>query len=90
LGEEPVVVMTTALKEYNIVASIASALSGNWAKLAVGVGVAAVAVGGVMALQNSASSSGGQPITIEITNKDIIQDYLARTQGHNIKTLGAT
>jgi hypothetical protein len=83
--------MTEALKQYNIVASITNALSGpgGWAKLAIGAGIGAAAVGGIMALQNS-SQPKSQPITIEITNKDIIQDYLARTQGHNIKTLGAT
>jgi hypothetical protein len=84
--------MIDTLKTYNLVATISKALTPGvgWAALAVGGGLA---VAGAVALNSAYSQGSGKSSTsidINVNNDDIIQAYLQRTGGNHTKTMGVS
>ncbi len=84
--------MISKLRELAVVQTVVNALTGvgGWAKLAVGAAIGAAAVGGTIALMNSGQSSSSKVNVSVSQDSDIINQYLQRTGGTNVKTLGAT
>ncbi|MFA5307671.1 MAG: hypothetical protein WC365_09540 [Candidatus Babeliales bacterium] len=84
--------MITKLQTYIATAVTAQAVTPGvgWGTLAIGLGVAATAGGAVGYYLGQSGSQQSSKVEVNMSNKDIIEDYMRRTGGTGIKALGAT